>query len=181
MGKRILFILIDGFEEIEAITPIDILRRLDFKVIIASANTEKKVIGAHDIKIEADCLLNQTTAEYYDAVILPGGMPGSKNLKVNELVCDIFNKIYKNGGVVGAICAAPIVLYKAGILAGKNVTSYPTVKDTFENAIYTGNSIEVDGRIITAKGAGYSSQFAAKISKALGVDPINTLGKMYIS
>ncbi len=181
MNKRILFILTEGFEEIEAITPIDILRRLDFKIIIASGTDKKEVVGSHNITVKADCLLTEVSAEYYDAIVLPGGMPGSRNLKDNQLVCDLVKAIYKNGGLVAAICAAPMVLYQAGILSGKNVTSYPDIQDLFKNAIYTANGVEVDGKIITAKGAGYSALFAAKISEELGINPVEVLGKMFIS
>ncbi len=178
MGDKILVIISDGFEEIETITPIDILRRLDFKVIVAGL--DKKIItGAHKIKIEADCTVDQVDYKYYQAVIIPGGLPNATTLRDNEDVKELIRHIYQEGGVASAICASPIVLYKAGVLAGKKVTSYPDFEEVFSNSVYTGGNIEVDGRIITARGAGQSVLFSAEIAKSLGKNPAETLEAMF--
>jgi protein deglycase len=164
MNNRIVFILADGFEEIEALTPIDFLRRLGFSVAIAGLG-DKKITGSHGIIIEADVLLAQIT-EIPKAVVLPGGMPGSINLRDSEAVIKLIQKTHSQGNLVAAICAAPIALNKAGILEGKAVTSHPSVKESFENSVtYTGSRVERDGNIITAKAAGVAFEFAAKIAE----------------
>ncbi len=178
MDGKILVIIADGFEEIETITPIDILKRLDFKVIIAGVD-KKNVTGAHGIKIEADCTVDQVNHIYYSTVIIPGGLPNATSLRDNEEVKELIRLIYKKGGIAAAICASPIVLNKAGVLAGKKVTSYPDFEGVFTNSVFTGADVEVDGRIITAKGAGLSVDFSAAIAKTLGVDPTEVLNQMF--
>ena len=122
MSKAIVF-LAPGFEEIEATTIIDILRRgqVDVEVIGIVKN---EVQGAHDIKIIPDNFINEQEPKDYDAIILPGGSPGYINLKNNKKVLKIIQEAYKNKKLIGAICAAPAVLAEAGILKEKNCTIY---------------------------------------------------------
>ncbi len=174
MSKKIVVILTDGFEEVEALGTVDFLRRLDFDVILAGIQNDavlkgcERVKGAHGVIVESDIDLSKLS-EMPDCVILPGGMPGSVNLKENTLVLDTVRSAFEGGKLVGAICAAPIVLSAAGILNDKEVTAHPSVKDTFkDNTTYTGKRIQVDGNIITAKAAGVSFEFAAKIADCLG-------------
>ena len=164
MKNNILFILANGFEEIEALTPIDFLRRLRFSIVIAGLEG-KSIKGSHDIVIDADIMLSELT-ETPKAVILPGGMPGSENLRDNEAVIELIQETYSQGNLIAAICAAPIALNKAGILEGKTITSHPSVKDSFADSVtYTGNRVEQDGNIITAKGVGVAFEFATKIAE----------------
>lgn len=165
--KKILFILADGFEEIEAFLPIDFLRRLNFEVTLAGLLAEN-VSGAHGITVKIDDLIGNIDPVKFDAVILPGGMPGSTNLRDNPNVINVVKQMDKAGKLVGAICAAPIVLEKAGILYGKKHTAHPAVKDIFKNSTYTENRTETDSNIITGKGPGVSVEFALEIAKYLG-------------
>lgn len=168
MTKKILMLLAAGFEEIEALAPVDIWRRLGFEVIIAAINGDK-ADGAHGITVIADCKLSSVDLSSFDAVFLPGGMPGSLNLKESDAVMDAVKKINSAGKVVSAICAAPMALARAGVLNGKKVTAYPGTEKHFDSTtICTGNRTEVDGNIITAKGAGTAFEFAAKVAEALG-------------
>jgi DJ-1 family protein len=167
MSKKIVFVLADGFEEIEALTPVDVLRRLNFEVVIAGMSG-MSVKGAHNVTVGADCLLSSVKPEGVDMVVLPGGMPGSLNLKNSDAVMDFVKKVYAAGGFAAAICAAPIALHRAGLTQGKNITAYPGFDEELKGAKQTGKPAERDGRIITGKGAGASFEFAARLADALG-------------
>ena len=164
MDNKIIFVLANGFEEVEAFAPIDILRRLGIEVVTVGMNG-RKIKGAHDIIVETDMILTGLS-ETPKAVILPGGMPGSVNLRDNKAVIELIQGTYKKGNLIAAICAAPIALNAAGILTGKTITSHPLVKESFGDDInYTGSRVECDGNVITAKAAGVSFEFAAKIAE----------------
>ncbi len=169
MKKRIAVILADGFEEIEAVVPVDVLRRLEFEVVIAGLS--KTVRGSHGIVIQAECLLSELKESEFDAVFLPGGMPGAANLRDSSEVLDIVRKINARGGIVSAICAAPIALKAAGVIEGKTVTSHPSVKNDLKGCVHTGELAETDGNIVTGKGPGATFEFAVKLASALGKKP----------
>jgi len=166
-NKKVVVILADGFEEIEAITPIDVLRRVGIEVTVAGLN-EISATGAHGIEIQADCELKTIHAGEIGMLILPGGMPGAQHLHDSQMVIDMVTQVYNSGNYVAAICAAPIVLGKAGIIHNKQVTAYPGNEGRLNGAAYTGNMTEVDGRIITGKGPGASFEFTRRIAEALG-------------
>ena len=166
MAGKIAFLLADGFEEIEAVTPIDVLRRLEFNVVTAGLN--KTVQGSHGIKVETDCLVADLTDFELDAVVLPGGLPGATNLRDCPAVIELVKKMNARKATVAAICAAPIALKKAGVIEGKNVTAHPSVKTELAGANYTNKLTEVDGNIITGKGPGAAYEFAVRIATALG-------------
>jgi protein deglycase len=164
MKNKIIFILAEGFEEVEALAPIDFLRRLGFEIAIVGVE-DRKIKGAHGIVVEADMILPDLP-EIPNAVILPGGMPGSTNLRDSEAVLELIRNTYEKGNLIAAICAAPIVLNAAGILGGKTITSHPSVENIFGDTVNcTGRRVEHDGNIITAKAAGVSFEFAAKIAE----------------
>jgi len=169
--KKIAILLENGFEEIEAIIPIDVLRRLDFDIVLAGKNI--KITGAHNINIDADCLIDELNADNLDAIILPGGLPGSTNLRDNPKVISLVSEMHKAGKLVSAICAAPIALQKADIMKNKKCTGYPMpmLKDALKDADYTAERVETDGNIITAKGPGASFEFAVAIASYLGKKP----------
>ena len=168
MGK-IAFLLAEGFEETEAVVPVDVLRRLEFDVVLVGVDSGT-VAGAHGVRIVADCRLSEVKASMLDAVVLPGGMPGSENLRKNPAVLELVRAVSKAGGVCAAICAAPIVLKAAGVIEGKRVTAYPApfVKEALTGCTNTGGRAEVDGKIVTGKGPGASFEFAVKLAAALG-------------
>ena len=167
MSEKALIILADGFEEVEAITSIDILRRAQVDVIIAALSA-KPVTGAHGIKINADILLDQFNQDI-DALVLPGGSPGSENLNKSKKVHEIISRAFKANKVVAAICAAPaLVLEPAGILKNKRATCYPGMEKLFSrNVKFVEEAVVRDGNLITGRGIGAALRFALCIVEAL--------------
>ena len=159
--------LAQGFEEIEALATVDFLRRCDLEVVTAGVGSQD-VTGAHDITVLADTVESMLVkSDDVEAVILPGGMPGTLNLEKSKMVQDMLDFASEKGIVIGAICAAPSVLGKKGLLQGKKATCFPGFEDQLIGAVVTGASVETDGNIITAKGAGCSIDFAYAIAEKL--------------
>ncbi len=178
MSKRIVVVLAEGFEEIEAIAPVDIWRRLGFEVVLAGLDSVR-VTGAHRISIMCDVLLSEVEVVSVCAVFLPGGMPGSENLKNSDAVISFLRGAAANENVIiAAICAAPIVLGKAGIVDQKKITCYPGFEDQITAAKYTAALTEIDGRILTGKGPGAAFALARNVAEALGEgDEMDQLAK----
>lgn len=159
---KILVPLADGFEEIEAVTIIDVLRRGNIDVVTAAVGSSP-VTGSHGITVSADTLLSELNADEFNAIVLPGGMPGSENLKSSNDVISIINTISQKGGYIAAICAAPIALGEAGILEGKTATCYPGFENQLGDVRYSEEPVAVDGEIITGRGPGCAIPFALKL------------------
>ena len=166
--KNILVILADGFEEVEALVPIDVLRRCSFNVVVAGLS-KQNVTSTHNINILWDDILDNQKNNDFDCVILPGGMPGTLNLGNSKDVCELLLRHYRNEKLVCAICAAPSVLEKLGLLKGRKATSYPSFLNDVET-IKLNERVVKDGNIITSKGAGTAFDFAYEIASSLGVD-----------
>ena len=159
--------LADGFEEIEALAPVDFLRRAGIKVETASLKG-KTAIGAHNIEVTTDIniddvLLNKDV----EAVILPGGMPGSENLFQDERVHKAIDFAIDNNKLVCAICAAPFILGRKGLLKGKDATCFPGFENELLEANVKNQGVVKDGNIITAQGAGVAWEFGEKIASEL--------------
>jgi len=165
--KKIAVHLAEGFEEIEAVSIIDVLRRADFEVVVVSVSGENRVTGSHQIQLVADVLFEEVEYGSVDMIVLPGGMPGAGNLKKHEGLRKQILDFNENGKPLGAICAAPIVLGDLGILQNKKVTCYPGFENELKGAKVTSGSVEQDGNIITGKGAGVAIQFALKLVEQL--------------
>jgi len=166
MSKKVLVPLAPGFEEIEAITSIDVLRRAGIEVVTVSLNSID-VKGAHNIPIIADKRIKQIKIEEFDGILLPGGMPGAKNLKENSQILKFVRQINENKLMVAAICAAPMVLETAGILENINATSYPSFKKEVPSCNYKEERVVKDGNIITSRGAGVALEFALEVVEYL--------------
>ena len=164
---KVLMILAGGFEETEAIAVADVLRRLNIDVTVAGLDSLEPA-GAHGFTVKADALLEKCGGEPCDGVFLPGGMPGATNLLHSEAVLELVRRIDREGGVISAICAAPIVLARAGLLAGRRFTMYPGFEQYLGGMTPTGELAECDGRVVTGKGPGAVFAFAAKLAAALG-------------
>ena len=167
--KKIILFLADGFEEIEALTVVDVLRRAGIVCDTVSISENLQVNGAHNIKVIADMKSSDVAAEY-DGIILPGGMPGTRNLQNSTYVLDMINEYYNKGKLIAAICAAPIVLASAGIIKGKSLTSYPGFEEELKEAYYSQDLVVKDGNIITSRGAGTAFDFAVAIMDYLGYE-----------
>ncbi len=160
---KVFLFLADGFEEIEAIAPVDIFRRAGIKVVTVSVSDEKLVRGAHNISIMADCLFSETDFSENDLLYLPGGMPGTKNLDAHDGLKNLLLKHANENKKIAAICAAPSILGKLGLLNGKEAICYPGFEDQLVGAILSKEKIVKSGYITTAKGAGVAIQFALKL------------------
>lgn len=179
--KKIAVHLAEGFEEIEAVSIIDVLRRAEINVTVVSMTENLHVTGSHGIRVVADQLFNDINYDFIDMILLPGGMPGSTNLNNHPGLRKQILNFYENKKQLGAICAAPLVFGNLGILKNINATCYPGFENQLHGAIVTGGNIEVADNIITAKGAGVAIHFALKIVEQLkGKDLANKLADKMI-
>lgn len=160
--------LADGFEEIEAIAPIDILRRADIPILTVGV-TGKSVTGAHGITLEADILMDSVEPDKLSCIILPGGMPGTTNLEKNEKLSALIDFAAENKLLICAICAAPMILGKKNLLNGRKATCYPGFEEHLHGAKLS-NFVCQDENYITAVGAGAALPFGYAILNALGED-----------
>lgn len=172
MKKSFVF-MADGFEEIEALTVVDILRRASMPVSLVSISDDFDVTGAHGVTIVADEIIAEADFSEAEWLILPGGMPGSANLEASAPLAEILKAQNECGGNIAAICAAPMVLGANGILNGKRATCYPGFEGKLVGAEYTAAKVEVDGNIITGNGPAQSILFASAIvSQSLGASTV---------
>lgn len=167
--------LADGFEEIEALGTVDILRRANLDVKTVSINKSKHVTGAHNIQVTADALIDEIRADKAPWLILPGGLPGATNLADCARLTGMLKEQIDGGRKVAAICASPaVVLYPLGLLDGLRATCYPGFENACPNCEITGNPVEVTPLIITGKGPGFTFNFAlAIIADTLGHEAAN--------
>ncbi|WP_368490666.1 DJ-1 family glyoxalase III [Clostridium sp. BJN0013] len=165
--KKVIILLAEGFEEIEALTCVDVLRRGNIECKICSINSKEDVKGAHGIIVKVDSLLKNINEDEYHAVILPGGMPGAVNLRDNEKVIEIVRKFDRENKIIAAICAAPIVLKKAGIIYNRKVTSYPGFEEELQAYNYSEEIVVQEGNLITSRGPATAVYFTFKILENL--------------
>jgi len=174
---KVLIPLADGLEEIEAITNIDVLRRSGLDVVTAGLNSTE-ITGSHNIMIRADQIITEINADELSGIVLPGGMPGSTNLRDNPDVIKLIKELNAAGKLVAAICAAPIALEKAGVIKGRRATSYPGFSQQMSSCKYREERVVVDGNIITSRGPGTAFEFALTIVQYLsGEDKAEELKK----
>lgn len=165
--KKVLVLLADGFEEVEALSVVDVLRRANVGCKICSIEGEY-VRGTHDIIVKSDCNIKDVCNDDYDGVVLPGGLPGAENLKV-DCVKDLIIKMNESKKIVAAICAAPEILEYFNILEGKKCTSYPGFIQNKESVEYIEEeAVVVDDNIITSRGPATALVFALSILEELG-------------
>lgn len=162
----IALLLADGFEEVEALTPLDMLIRAGADV--KTVGIGKKIIkGAHGIEVVADIEDASADASEFDMAIFPGGMPGSLNLDGAEFTDKIIDSVNKKGGRLAAICAAPLVLGRRGLLKGLRATCYPGFEKELTGAVIENRAVVTDGRITTAKGMGVALEFGHELVSLL--------------
>ena len=161
---KVLLPLANGFEEIEAVTIIDVLRRGEIEVTVADlgeSSAPRAALGAHGIEITTDASLDQLDPASFDAIALAGGMPGATNLRDDPRVIAALHVMERKNRWTAAVCAAPIVLAQAGLLEGQRATSYPAFQDQLGNAtVVSDQRVVISGRVITSLGPGTSLDFA---------------------
>lgn len=165
--KKALIFLADGFEEIEAVTVIDVLRRGNVDVKIVSVANKLEVTGAHGVELYADEAFDQKRCDEADMLILPGGSVGAKALEKHKGVTGAIIKAFHENKYIAAICAAPSILGLAGVLDGKTAVCYPGYELKLVGAAIGKQNVVVDGRIVTSKGPGTAGEFAFKLLEIL--------------
>ena len=161
--KKTAILFAHGYEEVEALTVVDLLRRAKIGCEILSVADSGQVTGSHGISIGADRNFSGTDFSQYDGVILPGGMPGTTNLAADERVLALLRSFAAAGKLTAAICAAPTVLAKSGLLEGKKAVCYPGMEEQLTGAKVSFDPVAVDGTVITSRGLGTAIPFALSI------------------
>lgn len=162
----VLILLADGFEEIEALTPLDVLRRAGVEVKTVGVGS-RVAIGAHGIPVVCDTTPDDVSSDEVELLILPGGMPGATNLDKSSFVDKIIREVSERGGRLAAICAAPLCLGRRGLLEGKEATCYPGFEEELVGARISAQDVVTDGNITTAKGMGVALEFALELVSLL--------------
>lgn len=164
---KVAVILANGFEEIEALTVVDVLRRANISCDMVGF--EEQVTGSHDIQVTADRVFDGDLSDY-DLLVLPGGMPGSANLRDNQALISEIQAFNQEGKKISAICAAPIALHQAGVLKDKHFTCYDGVQEQIADGIYQKETVVVDGNLTTSRGPSTALAFAYELVDQLGGD-----------
>ena len=174
--KKVYLFLADGFETVEALAPVDVMRRAGLQVVTVSVMGRLDVLSAQDIMVSADVLLEEACLCDADALVLPGGSVGTENMSAHKALCEKIVEADKRGVLIAAICAAPMVLGRLGLLEGRKATCYPGCEVDLKGADYTAVAVEEDGNIITGCGPGVSFDFGfAIINRFCGSSVVETL------
>lgn len=180
MGKVFIF-LADGHEEIEALTVVDLARRAGIDIVTVSIKSERMVTGSHKIPIMADVCFDEIDCSEADMLILPGGMPGTKNLEAYEPLMAQIDAFAAAGKNISAICAAPTVFGHRGLLKGVKACCYPGMEGDLTGADVTFDTVAVDGNIITSRGMGCAIDFAlAIIAKLIDSETADRIAKSVV-
>ena len=175
MSKVYLF-LADGFETVEALAPVDVMRRAGIEVVIVSVMGRKEIVSAQDVVVVADALYDDVCFDDASALVLPGGGVGTDNLSAHEPLRSQLLLAHEKGILIAAICAAPMVFGRIGLLEGRKATCYPGCEGELYGATYTASSVEQDGNIITGCGPGVSFDFGfAIVERLCGCEIVSTL------
>lgn len=164
--KKVLVTLAPGFEEIEAITVVDILRRAGARVTIAGTIVTS-IEGSRGIKLIPDESLDSIRTDYLDLIVLPGGQPGTDNLLKDQRITILLNEMMEKRKLIAAICAAPIILEKNGLLKNRKRTSHPSIKKSLSGCLYSEKRVVVDENIITSRAPGTAMEFSLKLVEIL--------------
>ena len=162
MSKVYIF-LADGFEDIEGLTVVDLMRRAEIDIKTVSIKNTREVTTSHGITLLTDCVFEETDFSEADMLILPGGMPGTKYLGEYKPLTELLKSFYHKNGKVAAICAAPSVFAELGFLEGRKATSYPSFMEKLKGAVLTEEPVAVDGNVTTSRGLGTAIDFALSL------------------
>ncbi len=163
---KVLVPLADGCEELEAVTIIDLLRRAGIEVVTAGLKAGI-VRASRGVQLVPDVTLDVALQDSYDMVVLPGGMPGASHLKNDARIIELLKKMAADGRYTAAICAAPMVLAEAGLLKGRQATSYPGVLDSTPDIKLSQSAVVQDGKVVTSRGPGTAMDFALALVESL--------------
>ncbi len=166
MGKRILLLLAPGYEELEAIAVVDMLRRAGLEVVMAGT-VPGPVPSARNVKIVPDAELDQVTDQTFDLIVLPGGIDGTENLAKDQRVIKMLQDQLESGRYIGAICAAPAILDRLGISSGKTITCHPVCQASVKNSSISQERVVQDGQFITSQCAGTAVEFGLRLVEFL--------------
>lgn len=179
--KRVAVFFADGFEEIEALTVVDILRRAKIDVTMVSMKGIKEVYGAHKIAVVTERFIDDVNYEIIDMLVLPGGVPGTTRLAESKPLQKIIKKFYDNGKCIAAICAAPSIFGTMGLLEGKRATCYPGYEDKLKGATVEDAAVVTDGNIITGRAMGSAVEFSlALVEKLEGKELADSIAKSIV-
>ena len=179
--SKIAVFLADGFEEIEALTVVDICRRADIRTETVSVTETRVVTGSHGITVEADKVISDIRFDKLDVIVLPGGMPGTKNLEACNVLTEAVRAFDNAKKTVCAICAAPGILGRMGLLEGRTAVCYPSVEPDLKGATIPQTEVAVDGNLITSRGMGTAIAFSLAIVEALcGKEKAQEVGKSIV-
>ena len=178
MSKKVIIFLADGFEEVEAVTPIDFLRRAGADVTVAGVGGGT-VKSSRGLLVQTDKAVSESDAGNWDAVLIPGGMPGASNIAASAACSKIIKSQVSSGRLLAAICAAPaVVLAPLGLLSGHRFTCYPGMEKDVSGARWSEERVVVDGNLITSRGPGTAGEWALEIiSKLFGPDSAKKIGR----
>lgn len=165
--KKAVMLFAEGFETVEALMVVDLLRRGGVEVTMASITEDEIVESSHGVRVGMDTVLGEVDVLAYDAVILPGGMPGTTNLGESEAVRKTVLAMNEAGKIVSAICAAPGVLGRYGLLEGKKACSFPEHEINLKGAVVSRDPVVVDGNIVTSRGLGTAMEFGFTLLELL--------------
>ncbi len=164
--SKVVVLFAEGFEEVEAMAVVDILRRADIETVIAGLH-DGYIESARKVKVVPDTVIDKLNADDFDMLVLPGGQPGSDNLNRDGRVKALIKSFAEKGKLTAAICAAPYVLGGAGVLEGKKATAYPSYKERLTGAVYTDRPVVWDGNVLTSKGPGTALCFGLALVERL--------------
>lgn len=181
MNKKVSVFLADGFEEIEGLTVVDLLRRAGIEVTTVSISGEKTIHGAHGIDVQADKLFQDVNYDEQDMLVLPGGMPGTLHLGEHQGLKDLLYRFYEKKMFLAAICAAPSIFGKYEFLKGRKATSYPGFEKELIGAEYVKEDVVVSDFVITSRGLGTAIPFALTlIEKLVDKEKADAIGQSII-
>ena len=176
--EKVYVFLADGFEEIEGLTVVDVLRRGKVETVTVSVSGRQLVMGSHKIPVMADCIFEEADLKDGSMYVLPGGMPGTIHLGEHQGLTKLLAEAKTQGKKLAAICAAPSVLGQLGLLKGETATCHPGFEEKLEGAVVTENTVEVSGQITTSRGMGTAVPFALKLLEQIqGMEAVEQVCK----
>jgi 4-methyl-5(b-hydroxyethyl)-thiazole monophosphate biosynthesis len=177
MSKRAVLILAPGYEELEAVAVVDILRRAGVEIVMAGTE-EGPIASARNVKIVTDTTLDQIMDQKFDLIVLPGGLDATERLASDDRVLSMLKRQFQTQGIIGAICAAPTVLDRHGLSKGKTITCHPVCRESITQSTLADERVVLDGLLVTSQGPGTALEFALRLVERLeGTEKMQEVNK----